>query len=113
MNLKKIIREEMDELDWIRNLDVGIYLQPNTMYFFNPVANPSTIKKFSDKIIDAPEMKDRLQNREDPLSYFVTSDDVNELWGWCASTPPLKGKKEFYNDMVDMVDVRKEFGDIL
>jgi len=55
-----------------------------------------------------------LEKRVEPLTYFVTKkEDPNDLAGWCDETDPYQGKVEFYKDSVNMVDVRKIFGDIL
>jgi len=38
MNLKKIIKEEATGFEWTDEIDAGINLEPNTMYFFQPKA---------------------------------------------------------------------------
>ena len=113
MNIRKIIKEEMDEFDWIKEVNPGINLEPNTMYFFQPKGEIKLLHKFANAITNSPYIKSLLEKRRDPLTYFVTEDDVNDLWGWCDETNPFEAKKEFYNNQVNMVDVRKTFGDIL
>jgi hypothetical protein len=113
MNLRKIIKEEMDEFDWIKDIPTGIELKPNTMYYFEPIGSPKVLHNLANVITNAPYIKGLLEKRTESLKYFVTGNDVNDLWGWCNRTDPFYAKEEFYNNEVDMVDVRKTFGVIL
>lgn len=113
MNLRKIIKEEMDDFDWVKDIPTGIELKPNTMYFFKPKADIIELNNFANTISNAPYIKSILEKRKEQLSYFVTAYDVNDLAGWCGGLDPFEAKKEFYDSEVNMVDVRKTFGDIL
>lgn len=105
-----INESEEDDLSWIRDINSDVILEPNTMYFFEPKVNYKSLNEFSKRITNSPKIKKLLEKRKEELSYFVTANDVNDLWGWCSGTSPLVGRSEFYNNQVDMVDVRKEFG---
>ena len=117
-NLSELIplnvnESEENELDWIKDIPTGVELKPNTMYYFEPIGSPKVLYNLANAITNAPYIKALLGKRTEPLKYFVTGNDVNVLWGWCKGINPFEAKKEFYNNQVDMVDVRKTFGDIL
>jgi len=109
----KIIKEEMDDFDWVKDIPTGIELKPNTMYYFEPKADSIELNNFVNGITNSPHIKSILEKRKEQLSYFVTANNVNELWGWCSVTDPFEAKEELYNNEVNMVDVRKTFGGIL
>lgn len=108
-----MMEEEMDDFDWVKDIPTGIELKPNTMYYFEPIGSPKVLHNLANAITNAPYIKGLLGKRTEPLKYFVTGDDVNDLWGWCKGINPFEAKEEFYYNQVDMVDVRKTFGDIL
>jgi hypothetical protein len=117
MNLKKIIREELeDDWGWVKEINPSIVLEPNTLYYFEPVLSPNEIEGFAHRISNSNyiqqwllrRMNSLVENNGKGIKYFVTSNDVNSsLGGWCVVTPIERAKQFYYG--TDSVDARKEF----
>lgn len=117
MNIKKIIREELeDDWGWVKEINPSIVLEPNTLYYFEPVLSPNEIEGFAYRISNSNyiqqwllrRMNSLIENKGKGIKYFVTRNDVNSsLGGWCVVTPIEQAKQFYYG--TDSVDARKEF----
>ena len=107
MNIKRIIKEELDGFDWIKDVDPGIELEPNTIYWFQPkikseegyrfanrITNSEDIKTWLLEIYGIPQEKHSLDDLGG-IQYFVTGDVLDNtvsysndwpLVSWCTST---------------------------
>jgi hypothetical protein len=73
--IKKILKESEDDFDWIRNVEAGINLQNNTLYYFEPKLTVSEVRDFANNITNAPRFKNWL------LSLANNSDELREDGG--------------------------------
>ncbi len=99
--------KESNELDWIKDVDPGIELEPNTIYWFQPKIKSEEGYRFANRITNSEDIKTWLleiygipqeQHSIDDLGgiqYFVTGDVLNNtvsysndwpLVSWCTST---------------------------
>jgi hypothetical protein len=115
--IKKILKES-DDLDWIREIDPGIHLEPNTLYYFEPKLTANEIDSFANRITNAPKFAEWLKNlpnvnsavlRLGGINYFVTTED-EPIWieSWCTTTPVRVATRD-HNQNVNIIDARKHF----
>jgi hypothetical protein len=106
---EKGLNESDDGLDWIRNVEAGVYLQPNTVYYFNPPLGTRTHDKerFIDNIKNADIIKQMLYSVvSDKPKYIGITQDM-EVSGWCNMTS-IGEARRMYRDYT-FVDARKQF----
>jgi hypothetical protein len=121
MNLKRIIREEIeDDWGWAKEINPSIVLEPNTLYYFEPALTPDEVENFAYNITNSdsirewllsrvPELMRRYGNGNEGIKYFVTGRDVdNKVVGWCTETPIGMARLSYYNSS-GFVNARKEF----
>lgn len=93
--IKKILKESEDDgLDWVRDVPVGIELEPNTLYYFDPPLSIKEIPQFANRIINSNSIKKLLLDdftnsllySGDPgVNYFVTMRNLEGgVYGWCS-----------------------------
>jgi hypothetical protein len=110
---------ESDDFDWIRDIEPGIELKPNTMYYFEPKLTVDEVERFANVISNSDYIKNWMltkvisrmsgDRQGDNMSYFVTSDSIDELVvGWCLTSNPHSMSRSTYRDY-DFVDARNEF----
>jgi hypothetical protein len=113
---------ESDDLGWIRDVEPGVKLKPETIYFFSPKLTLEEMPTFVNRIKDNPYIKKlllKLLNNEHSLwydqvkkrgfKYFVTSEDADSRWeGWCNETT-LEEAKLIY-PYHNIIMGREEFG---
>jgi len=122
MNLKRIIREEMeDDWGWAKEIDPnsGIVLKPNTMYFFEPPLIPDEVENFAYRISNSnyiqgwllgriPELIKKYGGGNTGIKYFVTGNDINNrLRGWCTEYPIEMARLNYSSS--GFINARKEF----
>ena len=99
--------KESDDFDWIKDVDPGIKLEPNTIYWFQPKIKSEEGYRFANRITNSEDIKTWLleiygipqeEHSIDDLGgiqYFVTGDVLNNtvsysndwpLVSWCTST---------------------------
>ena len=99
--------KESDDFDWIKDVDPGIKLEPNTIYWFQPKIKSDEGYRFANRITNSEDIKTWLleiygipqeEHSIDDLGgiqYFVTGDVLNNtvsysndwpLVSWCTST---------------------------
>jgi hypothetical protein len=110
---------ESDDFEWIRDIEPGIELKPRTMYYFEPKLTVDEVERFANVISNSDYLKNWMltkvisrmsgDRQGDNMSYFVTSDSIDELVaGWCLTSNPHSMSRSTYRDY-DMVDARNEF----
>jgi len=110
---------ESDDFDWIRDIEPGIELKPRTMYYFEPKLTVDEVERFANVISNSDYIKNWMltkvisrmsgDRQGDNMSYFVTSDSIDELVaGWCLTSNPHSMSRSTYRDY-DFVDARNEF----
>ena len=116
--IKKILKES-DDLDWIREIDPGIHLEPNTLYYFEPKLTANEIDSFANRITNAPKFAEWLKNlpnvnsavlRLGGINYFVTTED-EPIWieSWCTTTPVRVATRDHNPPVINIIDARKHF----
>ena len=99
--------KESDDFDWVKDVDPGIKLEPNTIYWFQPKIKSEEGYRFANRITNSEDIKTWLleiygipqeEHSIDDLGgiqYFVTGDVLNNtvsysndwpLVSWCTST---------------------------
>jgi hypothetical protein len=115
--IKKILKESEDDLDWIREIDPRIHLEPNTLYYFEPKLTANEIDPFANRITNAPKFVEWLKNlpnvnstvlTQGGIKYFVTTED-EPIWieSWCVDTSLYTIMRIYPN--VNIIDARKHF----
>jgi hypothetical protein len=110
---------ESDDFDWIRDIEPGIELKPNTMYYFEPKLTVDEVERFANVISNSDYLKNWMLTKVisrmsgdrlgDNMSYFVTNDSIDEMVsGWCLTSNPHQAIRDMY-DGYDFVDARKRF----
>lgn len=113
---------ESDDLEWIRDVEPGVNLEPETVYFFSPNLTLEEMPTFVNRIKDNPYIKKRLlkllndghslwydQVKKKGFKYFVTSEDADSMWeGWCNETTLEEVKLSYPYHNIIMG--REEFG---
>ncbi len=104
---------ESDDFEWIRELKPGITLQPNTLYYFDPILRGKDVIDFGNRITNNEYIKNWLINGDNyflnRIKYFVTSDNVNDkMRGWCDETDYLEAHEGVY-PYTELVNAREEF----
>lgn len=123
MNLRKIIKEEMDDFGWIRDINPTLKLEPNTVYYFRPMLTVEEYPLLA-KFIDSDEVKLKLDERAklthmmNGIHYIVydfeTGDNIrfweNELHEDPTenSERSMEDSKGFYPDY-NFIDFRKHY----
>ncbi|MFN9955722.1 MAG: hypothetical protein ACK55I_21705, partial [bacterium] len=88
--------EGEDEWDWAREIEPGIQLETNTLYYFEPKLTVDEIEFFGNNISNAPKFKELLldiPNRnslvrtDGGITYFITKPDLPiRVEGFCTET---------------------------
>jgi hypothetical protein len=115
--IKKILKESEDEWDWVRDINAGIELQPNTLYHFEPKLRVGELITFADNIVNAPKFKEWLKNlpnvndsiaRDGGMRYFITNSE-RPIWieGWCTESSTDYIRSVYPG--IKVVDARKTF----
>ena len=113
------LTESTDDFDWIRDIEPGIELKPNTMYYFEPKLTIDEVERFANVISNSDYLKNWMLTKVisrmsgdrlgDNMSYFVTNDSIDEMVsGWCLTSNPHSMSRSTYRDY-DFVDARKRF----
>jgi hypothetical protein len=112
MNIKRIIREEMesDPFKWIKDSDPNIKLKPNTFYYFEPSISGEELKEFTNRFSPGYKKLGRwLRGLTIPVIFFVTDETGKDIQGW-SNFVSIKDGMEFYKDnYVDYVNARQYF----
>jgi len=105
MNIKRIIREEIDDLDWIRDSDPNIKLRPNTVYYFDPSISGEELEEFTNRLSPGYRWLRGLT----PVIFFVTDETGKDIQGW-SNTLSIEHAMELYKDYnIDYVNARQYF----
>ena len=108
MNIKRIIREEIDDLDWIRDSDPNIKLRPNTLYYFDPSISGEELEEFTKRFSPGYKRLGRwLRGLTTPVIFFVTDETGKDIQGW-SSTVLIKDINDWFTDS-EHVDARQYF----
>jgi hypothetical protein len=109
------IDESEDPLQWIKDVEPEIKLEPNTIYWFKPNLTEDEIIDFAGKITNSDYFSGllfRLLERPDVvhngLKYFVVGNRLDELDGWCTSYPIKHVTRDYPS--AKLVDARERFG---
>jgi hypothetical protein len=109
------ISESEDPLQWIKDVEPEIKLEPNTIYWFKPNLTEDEIIDFAGKITNSDYFSGllfRLLERPDVvetgLKYFVVGNRLDELDGWCTSYPIKHVTRDYPS--AKLVDARERFG---
>jgi hypothetical protein len=112
MNIKRIIREEMesDPFKWIKDSDPNIKLRPNTLYYFDPSISGEELEEFTNRFSPGYKKLGRwLRGLTVPVIFFVTDETGKDIQAW-SNFVSIKDGMEFYKDAnIDYVDARKYF----
>lgn len=113
--IKKILKE--DDWDWVRDINEGIVLEPNTLYYFDPKLTASELEVFANNITNAPEFKSWFLNlpnanssvvSDGGVKYFMTRPERPiRVGGWCTETD-IDYVKRVYPG-VNVVNAREYF----
>jgi hypothetical protein len=116
--IKKILKES-DDLDWIREIDPGIHLEPNTLYYFEPKLTANEIDSFANRITNAPKFVEWIKNipnvnsavlRQGGINYFVTTEDEPIfVASWCTTTTVRVATRDHNPPVINIIDARKHF----
>jgi hypothetical protein len=109
--------EEKDPFNWINEIPAGIELQPDTLYYFEPKLTWGELPNFADRIINSEFIKDwlfrrltgRFTNEQEGIKYFVTSNTVNNIDGWCTEASPYDDWARIIYRGKDYVNARETF----
>jgi hypothetical protein len=116
--IKKILKES-DDLDWIREIDPKIHLEPNTLYYFEPKLTANEIDPFANRITNAPKFVEWIKNipnansavlRQGGINYFVTTEDEPIfVASWCTTTTVRAAIRDHNPPVINIIDARKHF----
>jgi len=109
--------EEKDPFDWINEIPAGIELQPDTLYYFEPKLTWGELPNFANRIINSEFIKGwlyrqstgRFTNEQEGIKYFVTSNTVNNIEGWCSESSPYDDWARIIYRGKDYVNARETF----
>ena len=109
--------EGEDEWDWAREIEPGIQLETNTLYYFEPKLTVREIGTFADNIANAPQFAQWIRElpnangsvaSDGGIKYLITRPDLPiKLQGWCTETSIAYAQSIYPG--VNVVDARKEF----
>jgi hypothetical protein len=113
----KLTENTEDEWDWAKEIEPGIELETNTLYYFEPKLTVDEIEFFGNNITNAPKFKEWLldiPNRnslvrtDGGITYFITKPDLPiRVGGFCTETS-IDYARRIYPG-VKVVDARQTF----
>jgi hypothetical protein len=109
--------EEKDPFNWISEIPAGIELQPDTLYYFEPKLTWNELPNFANRITNSEFIKGwlfrrltgRFTNEQEGIKYFVTSNTVNNIEGWCTESDPYDDWAGIIYRGKDYVNARETF----
>ena len=113
----KLTENTEDEWAWAKDIEPGIELETNTLYYFEPKLTVDEIEFFGNNISNAPKFKEWLldiPNRNSSvrtdggITYLITKPDLPiRIQGWCTETS-VDYAQSIYPG-VKVVDARQTF----
>jgi hypothetical protein len=113
----KLTENTEDEWAWAKDIEPGIELETNTLYYFEPKLTVDEIEFFANNITNAPKFKEWLLDipncnssvrTDGGITYLITRPDLPiRIQGWCTETS-VDYAQSIYPG-VKVVDARQTF----
>ena len=113
----KLTENTEDEWAWAKDIEPGIELETNTLYYFEPKLTVDEIEFFGNNITNAPKFKEWLLDipncnssvrTDGGITYLITRPDLPiRVQGWCTETS-VDYAQSIYPG-VKVVDARQTF----
>ena len=113
----KLTENIEDEWSWAKDIEPGIKLETNTLYYFEPKLTVDEIEFFGNNITNAPKFKEWLLDipncnssvrTDGGITYLITRPDLPiRIQGWCTETS-VDYAQSIYPG-VKVVDARQTF----
>jgi hypothetical protein len=113
----KLTENTEDEWAWAKDIEPGIELETNTLYYFEPKLTVDEIEFFGNNITNAPKFKEWLLDipncnssvrTDGGITYLITRPDLPiRIQGWCTETG-VDYAQSIYPG-VKVVDARQTF----
>ena len=113
----KLTENTEDDWTWAKDIEPGIKLETNTLYYFEPKLTVDEIEFFGNNITNAPKFKEWLLDipncnssvrTDGGITYLITRTDLPiRIQGWCTETG-VDYAQSIYPG-VKVVDARQTF----